>query len=487
MKKHFLLLLALALVSVFSANAKVIKITQASQADEFFALNGGDTLVLAEGVWDNLKIKLRSIDGTRAIPVVFKGETAGKTILRGLSSVSFSGYGVVVEDLWFEDPIAERANDAVVQFRTSDAVNAYESVLRNVRITGFNTDFQIDYQTQWVAVYGMRNTVEFCSFEDKVWLGCTFAIFPETGHSSQPNHTVRNNYFTRPRAFIRNGSKINSQESFRTSTYIYSMTDSRCLIENNVFEKCNGEMEYISVKSGNNTFKGNVFLECEGTVTLRHGNGNIVEGNYFDGRNVPGTGGIRIIGEDHIVRNNYMQNLAGEGDLVREDTPGFPAPAPRQAPGGAPAGAPSGAAPRDGGAGADLSGDGYYAAISTMMGVEETALNGYYQVKNNVIEGNVALDCTHGISIDIVNRAGQNQPLLNSRVSDNTFVSTKVAAEVNRTPAPENTTWQNNTFVGGEFLGKTASELGAVEATAVAQAQAMPVFEFGPKWKQLYQ
>ncbi len=441
-------------MSVLGASAKVIRITEAEQAKEFFALNGGDTLVLAEGVWDDLNIKFKSIDGTRAIPVVFRGETAGKTILRGLSSLSFSGYGIVVEDLWFQDPITAKANAAVVQFRTSDAVNAYESVIRNVRMTGFNTDFHIEDQSQWLAIYGMRNIVENCSFEDKVWLGCTVAVFPETGHPSQPNHTIRNNYFTRPRAYYNeNGDKINSQEVLRTSTYIYSMTDTRCLIENNMFEKCSGEIEYISIKSCNNTFRGNVFLECEGTLTLRHGNGNVIQDNYFDGRNVPGTGGIRIIGDKHIVSGNYMKNLAGSSRQGKE-------------------------------ADNDL---GYYSAVSIMMGVNESVLNAYYQPKDIIIENNVAINCYQGMAVGIVNRAGQEQPFYGSRVSDNVFISTDIAAKVFNSPAPEKTIWQNNVFEGGKFIDTTPQALGAVSRTAELESREMPVFDFGPEWKHMYE
>lgn len=476
MKMKFLTLLALAVVSVMAANAKVIRITEADQAKEFFALNGGDTLVLAEGVWEDLEISFRSIDGTRAIPVVLKGETAGKTILKGVSSVSFSGEGVVVEDLYFEDPVTDRLERAIISFRTAPTFNASESVLRNVRITGFNTPIDVVNECKWVSIYGVNNTVENCSFEDKGWRGTTLVIWPEAGLPSAPSHIVRNNYFTRPRYhFGSRGGKTNGQEIIRIGDSNFSMTDARCIVENNVFEDCNGELEIVSIKSCNNIVRGNLFLGSEGTMTLRHGNGSLVEGNYFDGRNIPGTGGIRIVGENHVIRNNYFQNLAGEKDLVREVTDN------QQSTKNDP-GAPTGPRPN---AFQDESGDSYYSAISIMKGVTNTAINGYFRAINVVIEDNVAVDCEHGIAVDIVNRSNQEQSMINSRISGNKFSSSIVAARVFNTPPIENVQWKNNVFEGGEFVGITAAEAGAVAGTI--ERREMPVFDFGPSWKNLYE
>ena len=43
------------------------------------------------------------------------------------------------------------------------------------------------------------------------------------------------------------------------------------------FDRCDGEVEIISSKSGGNIYRGNLFLQSRGTLTLRHGDGNLVE------------------------------------------------------------------------------------------------------------------------------------------------------------------------------------------------------------------
>src|SRR5207248_922041 len=68
-------------------------------------------------------------------------------------------------------------------------------------------------------------------------------------------------------------------------------------------------------------YRNNTFLECAGFLTLRHGNRCTVDGNYFLGKGVKGSGGVRIIGEDHVVSNNYFADLT---DGVFRITSGIP-------------------------------------------------------------------------------------------------------------------------------------------------------------------
>jgi poly(beta-D-mannuronate) lyase len=49
------------------------------------------------------------------------------------------------------------------------------------------------------------------------------------------------------------------------------MSNSRTVVEHNLFQECNGEIEIVSSKSCENTYRYNTFLNCEGAVTLRHG------------------------------------------------------------------------------------------------------------------------------------------------------------------------------------------------------------------------
>jgi poly(beta-D-mannuronate) lyase len=162
--------------------------------------------------------------------------------------------------------------------------------------------------------------------------------------SDQPNHhRIDHNHFGPRPPLGENGG-----ETIRIGTSDWSMHDSHTLVEANLFERCNGEGEIISSKSGGNVYRGNTFVACEGALTLRHGNRNTVEGNFFLGRHAPHTGGVRVIGEDHRVVNNYFEALAGDG-------------------------------PRS--------------ALSVMQGIVDSPLAGYFQVKRALIAFNTFVDC----------------------------------------------------------------------------------------------
>jgi poly(beta-D-mannuronate) lyase len=95
-------------------------------------------------------------------------------------------------------------------------------------------------------------------------------------------------------------------------------------VEHNLFERCDGEIEIISNKSCENIYRFNTFLECAGMFTLRHGNRCRVEGNFFLGRHRRGSGGIRVIGEDHIILNNYIDGVEEGGFWVTAGIPDSP-------------------------------------------------------------------------------------------------------------------------------------------------------------------
>jgi poly(beta-D-mannuronate) lyase len=96
---------------------------------------------------------------------------------------------------------------------------------------------------------------------------------------------------------------------------------SNSLIENNLFVRCNGEAEIISVKSNGNLLRNNTFRACRGGLVLRHGDDNVVAGNYFFGEGEPGSGGVRLQGTGQIVTNNYFSDLGQYGIAMMDGTP----------------------------------------------------------------------------------------------------------------------------------------------------------------------
>ena len=214
---------------------------------------------------------------------------------------------------------------------------------------------------------------------------------------AEPNyHLIDNNHFG-----YRPELGTNGGETIRIGTSDWSMYDSYTTVENNLFEHCNGEIEIISNKSGNNTFRYNTFLESEGALTLRHGNEAKVYGNFFIGNNKANTGGVRIIGEYHLVYNNYFENLKGTG---------------------------------------------YRSAITIMNGVPDSPLNRYFQVKNAQVLFNTFVNCNQTFVLGAGSDSEKTLPPENCTIANN-LVKAEYSI-VEKEAEPVNLTWTGNIMFG---------------------------------------
>lgn len=262
----------------------------------------GDAIVLKNGVWSDFEIGFFA-EGTAQQPITLRAETPGKVIISGLSNLRLAGNYLVVEGLVFKN--GHTPTGEVVAFRRNSRHLANNSRVTQVVIDNFNNPDR-DSSDYWVALYGKHNRFDHSYLVGKRNLGVTLAVRLNTTESQQNHHQIDHNYFGHRPILGSNGG-----ETLRVGTSTYSLIDSHTLIENNYFDRCNGEVEIISIKSGKNIVRNNVFFEARGTLTLRHGNGNLIEGNVFFGNGAEHTGGIRVINSDQIVRNNYLEGLTG--------------------------------------------------------------------------------------------------------------------------------------------------------------------------------
>lgn len=81
------------------------------------------------------------------------------------------------------------------------------------------------------------------------------------------------------------------------------------LIQGNTFENCDGENETITLKASDVVVRGNTFAGCQGVLCLRTARRVLVQGNVFDSRGRPNTGGVRMQGFGHVVIENTFLNL----------------------------------------------------------------------------------------------------------------------------------------------------------------------------------
>lgn len=286
---------------IYSEGGKLVR-----TLDEFnqavASLRAGDKIVLANGVWTDVELRFKG-HGLPDKPIELTAQEPGKVMITGQSNLAFSGEHLVVSGLLFKDGFTPTSE--VISFRTSSDELANFSRVTNTVIDNFSNP-QRHSSDLWVAIYGRHNRFDHNSLLNKRNSGVTLAVRMNSEASRENNHLIEFNYFG-PRQIL--GS--NGGETLRIGTSHYSREYSNTVVQYNYFDRTNGEHEIISNKACGNIYRGNVFFESQGTLTMRHGHYTTVENNYFLGNRQPNTGGIRIINENQTVRNNYLYGLTG--------------------------------------------------------------------------------------------------------------------------------------------------------------------------------
>ncbi|WP_051946249.1 polysaccharide lyase 6 family protein [Verrucomicrobium sp. BvORR106] len=306
------------------------------------AARPGDVLVMKDGTWTDVDLVFPA-KGSKEAPITLRAATPGAVVISGNSSLRIAGSHLTVDGLWFKDAFPTK-ND-VVSFRL-DAKNLASHCRLTHCVVTESEGVGDGRERKWVSLYGRNHAVDHCHFVGKTGKGTLMVVWLDGATAS---HVIEANYFGKRVKLGKNGGEI-----LRVGDSDTSMQNARCRVVGNLFEECSGEVEVISNKSCENLYDGNVFRNCQGTLTLRHGDRCYVEGNAFFGNGRAHTGGIRIIGEAHQVIGNYLEKL--EGTEAR-------------------------------------------AAICLMNGIENSPANGYFQVKDALVKGNYINQCRESINI----------------------------------------------------------------------------------------
>ena len=264
----------------------------------------GDNIILKNGTYSDLNIKFYG-EGTKENPITLKAETAGQVFIEGQSNLRIGGNYLIVEGLHFRNGYTPTRN--VVRFKIDDERIAFNSKFTNNVIEEF-TQQDRDVTDHWVEFWGQHNELSNNYIAGKSNFGPTIMIQLKGNQHVNNHHQIINNHFgPRPRKGGPHGETLQIGDSSTSVTASYTN------IENNFFDRCNGEVEIISSKSNYNQFKNNVFFESEGSLVLRHGNYATVDGNVFIGNDESEfIGGIRVINTGHWITNNYFYKLKGE-------------------------------------------------------------------------------------------------------------------------------------------------------------------------------
>ena len=273
----------------------------------------GDVIILANGIYDT-DARINFIgNGTSDDPIIFRAESPGGVVFSGGLQMDIGGDYVVVDGFHWQGGYGA---SNFIQFRNgTDYAN--HSTIQNCAIDGLTVSPD-DLETgtsvkhRWVVLYGTYNTVTNCSFMNKTNAGAIILAEYQYNAEADPcaivGHTISNNYFYNYEKIDTALTNAGDSETIRIGASDEQNVNSSVTVSNNYFVEADGENEIITNKSKNNTYANNTFRRCRGSLVLRHGSDTTVDGNYFLGEDVEGTGGIRITDSNHIITNNYIQD-----------------------------------------------------------------------------------------------------------------------------------------------------------------------------------
>ncbi|MEU7075567.1 polysaccharide lyase 6 family protein [Streptomyces narbonensis] len=255
----------------------------------------GDRIVVAAGTYSvpsGGAIAVSGRNGTSSAPITIVSESRGGAVLQGQRTFVLSNSSNIV------------ISGFAVRQSTSLEIPANSP---RVRLTRNDFRFADIGGLDWVVVRGDDAKIDRNHFHDKTTEGIFVVVDgPGTTAMAQRLHLLRNH-------FSDHGyTGANGGEPIRLGVSTRALSSAHAIVEYNLFERCDGDPEAVSVKSSDNTIRYNTIRDSRGGIVLRHGNRTTVDGNHI----VDGIDGVRVYGNDHLVVNNYLSGLSGRALVI---------------------------------------------------------------------------------------------------------------------------------------------------------------------------
>ncbi|MFW5866383.1 MAG: polysaccharide lyase 6 family protein [Armatimonadota bacterium] len=395
--KRAAVMLIIALAGALPGEAEVHEVSTCADLNALAAEGAaqpGDEIVIEDGEWLDAAIDL-NCSGREDAPITVRPQTPGGLTLTGASSIRIAGSHVVVSGIQMRGGMRAVAADGVEREQRRAPIDIHGDHCRvtECAIIDYNPVGR-ETRYMWVVIRGVGNRVDHCYFRGQDHSGVTMTV---NVARARPNEArIDHNYFAGKPPLGANGG-----ETIRIGTSHVSVYNSRTTVENNLFEHCDGEGEIISNKSCENVYRRNTFRECAGELTLRHGDRCIVEGNVFLCNDYSGSRGVRLVGRDHHVINNYVYDPDRYG-------------------------------------------------VALQAGIVDTPLSGYVQVERALVAFNTIV-APHGDCIRLVSVETEGMlPAIRSIFANNILLGPGRTI-IARAPNPDDFTWAGNIAWGGEL------------------------------------
>jgi poly(beta-D-mannuronate) lyase len=258
---------------------KVSSIEQLRAAVE--KAEAGDRIVVANGSYvADAPISITAV-GSDAKPIVIAAESVGGVTITGAGGFRLEAPATYVTVKGFV--FKHASSQAIIGAGTSHC-----RFTRNV--------FETNGNGEYLTVAGNDEEIDHNTFQNKNSMGRLLAI-RGVGSQIAQRIWIHHNYL---RDFL--PQKGNGAEGLQFGLSGFSLSSSYSIVEYNLFERVNGELEMVSDKASDVTYRYNTFRDNkQGQFTLRHGNNCKIYGNYFID-----SLGLRFFGDDHQIFSNFF-------------------------------------------------------------------------------------------------------------------------------------------------------------------------------------
>ncbi|MCU4174012.1 chondroitinase-B domain-containing protein [Carboxylicivirga sp. N1Y90] len=291
-------------VQITATNKTVSSVKKVEQA--ITNLLPGDTLLIADGVYNNIQLILKK-SGKENAPIIIRAKNRGKVVFSGDIKIEMHGTYNVLDGIFFKDgnrnpdEWSTHGPGLVAIYGSHNRItqcsfHAFDQANSAYITTSLTEDGQVPQYCR----------IDHCSFTEKITFDQVINLNNvakkdiKKGTQGIPMyHRIDHCYFSNPKKPGNAGGGI--RVGYWRSDY------GRCLIDNNLFERQDSEPEIITSKSMENVYYNNTYKNCAGTLNFRHGDKQVAINNFFIGTDsMREYGGIFVWGSGHIIANNYF-------------------------------------------------------------------------------------------------------------------------------------------------------------------------------------
>lgn len=294
-------------ITIKSARAEIIQVKSADEAQTALKkAKPGDEIVLAKGSYPDFKLNLAA-NGEPDRPIILRAESPGEVVLSGETELDFAGSYLEIRDLVLNNCELVKAKRGVIQFDHSSHCRLTGCRFEHIKPGYYST---VNFRNR-----ACDNRVDHCRFTDIQYRSIIVLIDDNSLREGPPaRNRIDHNLIQDVPPMNANGAET---IQIGQSAIPYADLFTETLVENNLFLRCDGEDEIISVKSTGNVIRNNIFRDCKGEIVNRTGHENTFDGNRLENCN----GGIRLSNHGHIVTNNVMIGCKETGIILYYGTP----------------------------------------------------------------------------------------------------------------------------------------------------------------------